>query len=245
MGDDDARLRGTGTWRLRGEDRGLSLKASVQAKNLGAWLKRAGLPGFMSGGQGTLQGDFFWRNLPWRRDKADLRGTLQVQLDKGRFLKLGSQTAKLLEVLSLQSITRLNRLEQGLTGLPKDGYPFDQLRGSLALDRGVLRGHDYKIIGPVGTALIEGSTNILDQTLDLQAVLVPNLDVSGAALAAGIAINPVVGLGAFLTQWLLKAPLAKAMTVRYHVTGTWDDPVIKEIPVDDAPQPDSKPGPKP
>ncbi|HET8597241.1 MAG TPA: YhdP family protein [Castellaniella sp.] len=245
MGDDDARLRGTGTWRLRGEDRGLSLKASVEARNLGAWLKRAGLPGFMSGGQGTLQGDFFWRNLPWRRDKADLRGTLQVQLDKGRFLKLGSQTAKLLEVLSLQSITRLNRLEQGLTGLPKDGYPFDQLRGSLALDRGVLRGHDYKIIGPVGTALIEGSTNILDQTLDLQAVLVPNLDVSGAALAAGIAINPVVGLGAFLTQWLLKAPLAKAMTVRYHVTGTWDDPVIKEIPVDDAPQPDSKPGPKP
>lgn len=231
MGDEDARLQGTGTWRLRGADRGLTLKASVAAKDLGAWLARAGHPGVMSGGQGSLQGNFEWRNLPWRHDKADLQGDLKIMLDKGRFLKLGSQTAKLLEILSLQSITRLNRLEQGLTGLPKDGFPFDQLRGSLSLSRGVVQAHDYKVIGPVGTILLEGRTNILDKTLDLQAVMVPSLDVSGAAIAAGIAVNPLVGLGAFVTQWLLKTPLAKAMTMRYRITGTWDDPKVAEVPV--------------
>ena len=236
MGDEDARLQGSGTWRLRGPDRGLSLKATVAAKDMGVWLSRAGWPGVLSGGQGTLKGDFTWRNLPWRHDKADLRGSLQIQLDKGRFLKIGSHTAKLLEFLSLQSITRLNRLEQGLVGLPKDGFPFDQLRGSLTLDQGVVQARDYKVIGSVGTILLEGSTNILDETLDLQAVMVPNLDVSGAALAAGIAVNPLIGLGAFVTQWLLKTPLAKAMTVRYQVTGTWDEPKVKEIPVSGAAQ---------
>ncbi|MGB6006820.1 YhdP family protein [Castellaniella sp.] len=244
MGDDDARLQGSGTWRLRGPDRGLSLKATVTAKNLGAWLSRAGWPGVLSGGQGTLAGDFTWRNLPWRHDKADLQGSLQIDLDKGRFLKIASQTAKLLEVLSLQSITRLNRLEQGLVGLPKDGFPFDQLRGSLTLNQGVVQAHDYKVIGSVGTILLEGSTNILNETLDLQAVMVPNLDVSGAALAAGIAINPLVGLGAFVTQWLLKTPLAKAMTVRYQVTGTWDDPKVKEVPVSGTAQAGHEAGPE-
>src|SRR5690606_968858 len=82
---------------------------------------------------------------------------------------------------------------------------------------------------------LEGNSNIIDETLDMQAVIVPNLDVSGAAIAAGIAINPVIGIGAFLSQWLLKNPLARAMTVRYRATGTWDDPVITEIKSEDAP----------
>ncbi|WP_323017074.1 YhdP family protein [Castellaniella sp.] len=236
IGDEDARLQGSGAWRLRGPDRGLSLQATVKAQDLGAWLSRAGWPGMLSGGQGTLKGDFTWRDLPWRHDKADLSGSLQIELDKGRILKVASQTGKLLEILSLQSIARLNHLDQGLAGLPKDGFPFDQLRGSLSLSRGVVQAHDYKLIGSVGTVLLEGSTNILDKSLNMQAVIVPNLDVSGAALAAGIAINPLIGLGAFVTQWLLKTPLAKAMTVRYQVKGTWSEPKITEVPIDAATQ---------
>ena len=232
LGNEDARLRGSGIWRLRGPERGLELTASVQAADLGAWMTRAGWKDVLSGGVGTVKGRFQWRNLPWTREKSDLSGNLQIELDKGRFQKLGSHTAKLLEFLSLQSITRLTKLDRGLAGLPQDGFPFDQLRGAMDMDRGRVKIRDYKVIGPVGTILLEGSTNIMDEALDLQAVIVPNLDVSGAALAAGIAINPLVGLGAFVTQWLLKAPLAKSMTARYRVTGTWDEPKVEEIPAD-------------
>lgn len=231
LGDGDARLRGSGSWRLRGPDRGLELNASVQAGDLGAWMNRAGWKDVLAGGEGTLKGRFQWRNLPWAREKSDLSGSLRIELDKGRFQKLGSYTGKLLEFLSLQSITRLTKLDRGLAGLPKDGFPFDQLRGTLDMDRGKVKVRDYKVIGPVGTILLEGSTDIVDETLDLQAVIVPNLDVSGAALAAGIAVNPLIGLGAFVTQWLLKTPLAKSMTVRYRITGSWDDPKVEDMPV--------------
>ena len=244
LGDDDARLRGSGLWRLRGPQRGLELNASVQAGNLGAWMDRAGWQGVMSGGEGTLKGQFQWRNIPWTREKSDLSGTLQLALDKGRFQKLGSHTAKLLEFLSLQSITRLTKLDRGLAGLPEGGFPFDQLRGVLDMDRGKVKVRDYKVIGPVGTILLEGTTSIVDEGLDLQAVIVPNLDVSGAALAAGIAINPIIGLGAFVTQWLLKAPLARSMTVRYKISGTWDDPKITDMPVGDVPDVKANPAGK-
>lgn len=231
IGDAQTRLAGSGTWRLRGDNRGLSLNASVKTEDLGAWMDRAGWKGMMVGGKGDLKGSFEWRNLPWTHNKADLRGDLQVSLDKGRFPKLGTHTAKLLEFLSLQSIARLTKLDTGLAGLLHEGVPFDQLRGSVSLSQGVAQVHDYKLIGSVGTILLEGTTNIMDETLNMQAVVVPNLDVSGAAIAAGIAINPLVGLGAFITQWLLKTPLAKVMTAHYRIVGTWDDPKIQDMPV--------------
>jgi len=235
LGDGHAKIRGTGVWRLRGPQRGLSLQANAEVSDLGAWLDRAGFEDVMAGGQGVLKGGFEWRDFPWTHRKDRLGGTLDVQLDKGRFSKLGSRSAKLLELLSLQSVSRLTNLDKGLSGLTQEGFPFDQLRGKLELAEGVAHARDYKVIGPVGTILLEGNSNIIDETLDMQAVIVPNLDVSGAAIAAGIAINPVIGIGAFLSQWLLKNPLARAMTVRYRVTGTWDDPVITEIKSEDAP----------
>ena len=59
--------------------------------------------------------------------------------------------------------------------------------------------------------------------------MIPNLDASGAAVVTALAVNPLIGLGAFVTQWLLKHPLASAMTMEYAVTGTWDDPKIDPL----------------
>ncbi|MER1966460.1 AsmA-like C-terminal region-containing protein [Castellaniella sp. GW247-6E4] len=234
LGNGHAKVRGTGSRRLRGRQRGLSLKANAEVADLGAWLDGAGFADVMEGGQSVLKGGFEWRDFPWTHRKDRLGGSLDVQLDKGRFSKLGSRSAKLLELLSLQSVARLSSLDKGLTGLTQEGFPFDQLRGSVELSKGVAHARDYKVIRPVGTILLEGNSNIIDESLDMQAVIVPNLDVSGATIAAGIAINPVIGVGAFLSQWLFKNPLARAMTVRYRVTGTWDDPVVTEIKSEEA-----------
>ena len=42
-------------------------------------------------------------------------------------------------------------------------------------------------------------------------------------------MNPAVGVGAFLTQWLLQAPLQRALTVNYHVTGNWSKPLLNDV----------------
>src|SRR3546814_18022049 len=97
------------------------------------------------------------------------------------------------------------------------------------LDQGVMKTDNFRVAGPVGTIALGGTADMNTEKLDLQAVVIPNLDISGAAVAAGIAINPIVGVGAFLTQWLLQAPLAKAMTVQYHIDGAWDEPKITEV----------------
>ncbi|GAB2910472.1 YhdP family protein [Paralcaligenes ginsengisoli] len=240
-------LTGSGAWRLKGPQRGLTLDAVVNTTDLGAYFNQLGFKNVMSGGAGSVKGQIEWRNLPWTYEKSDLSGNLDFSLKKGRFSNINSKSARLLELLSLQSIQRLATFKFSPGSLLKDGFPYDNLRGTIKVDRGVMTTDNYRVTGPAGTIVIGGNVNLTNEKLDLQAVVVPNLDVSGAAVAAGIAINPIVGIGAFLTQWLLRGPLAKAMTVQYQVRGNWSDPQIKElahVKIPAADEPKKSPGAK-
>lgn len=222
-------LKGTGVWRLAGPQRGLSLQADAAFDDLGAWLDHAGYANLMEGGRGEVSGNIEWRDIPWRFERAALQGDISIDLAKGRLLTVGSRSARLLEVLSLQSVKRLATLEWNPAGLLRQGFPFDTLQGHVKMNDGVMHSENYRVAGPVGTVVIAGDVDLPKERLDLYAVVVPSFDVSGAAIAAGIAVNPIVGLGAFLTQWLLKDPLGKAMAVEYRVKGSFDDPKVDMV----------------
>lgn len=222
-------LTGSGVWQLSGTERGLRLSAQANVIDLGAFFGQVGHNDVMVGGSGSVTADIMWRNMPWSFDRADLDGQLQFDLKNGRFVAVNSYTARLLGLLSLQSLSRLARLEFKPAQVAESGFPYDRLGGSVQLEHGVLKTSDYRITGPIATIVIEGTVNLMTEILNLKAVVIPNLDVSGAAVAAGIAINPIVGIGAFLTQWLLQSPLSKAMSLQYHVEGTWSDPKLQEV----------------
>ena len=128
----------------------------------------------------------------------------------------------------MQSLPRLARLDLDIGSLVQDGFPFTDIKGQLWLEQHVLHTKNFRVIGPVGTIILEGQTDLQQESIDMQAVVVPNVDISGATIAAGIALNPVIGISAFLTQFVLKTPLAKAMTVNYQLSGTWEEIEIKD-----------------
>jgi len=222
-------VQGKGQWQLRGAERGLKLEAQANITNLGAYLAQMGLDSVMQQGQGGIQAQIFWNDFPWRTDLAQVQGTLDIHLEKGRFNRVHSRAARMLELLSIQSLQRFARLDWNLDGLTREGYPFDLLRGAVILQDGKLQTHDFRVVGPVGTIAASGTADVQKQTQDLRALVIPNLDMSGAALAAGFVVNPVVGVGALLTQWLLKGTVQDAMAVQYRVRGTWDEPEIETI----------------
>lgn len=223
-------LEGRGVWRLRGEERGLTLDANADVSDLGDYTDQIGFQDMLSGGAGQVKGKIYWHDLPWTFDVNNIDGDISFEFSKGRLSTINSKSARLLELISLQSIRRLATLDLNPLNLTHDGFPYDVVRGSLRLEHGKVYTEDYRLTGPVGTIVLDGQVYLSSGDLDLQAVVVPNLDVSGAAVAAGVAINPVVGIGAFLTQWLLKGPLAAAMTAQYQIKGDWDQPEI--LPVD-------------
>ena len=240
IANESATLDASGNWRLDGARRGLTVDAKAQFKDVGAFMDRIGFKQMVSGGSGTVEGKLTWRDLPWTHDLANIDGQVRISLDKGRFLSVNSRSARLLELLSLQSVQRLAKLEFNPTNLLREGFPFDTIRGDMALSRGVVHTEGYKVNGPVAAIVLAGDTDIVDERWDLKAVVIPNLDASGAAVVTALAVNPLIGLGAFVTQWLLKQPLARAMTMEYAVTGSWDDP--KVAPVESTPAPSSPRG---
>lgn len=222
-------LNGTGSWLLEGPQRGLKLDAQINFSDVGRFLNQVGLKDAVSGGKGNIKGSIEWRNMPWRLDKSDIQGTVDIDLEKGRFSSVNSRSAKVLELLSLQSMQRILSFNLNPQDMFREGYPFDTIEGSIAIRQGLMSTNNYRVTGPVGTISLGGEVSLIDETLDLQAMVVPSFDMSGATVAAGIAINPIVGIGAFLTQWLLKTPLSRAMTLHYAVSGKWSDPKLKEI----------------
>ncbi len=223
-------LNGTGKWVLRGEERGLQLTALSNISNLGRFMDSSGLPkDVLRDGAGTVQGALFWQDFPWTVDKTKISGQINADLAKGRFLSVNSRSAKLLELLSLQSLARLSRLDIDLFGAAREGFPFDSLTGRMTLRGGKVDLENYRVVGPAGTIRLHGQVDIQAETLNLTAVVAPNLDISGAAIAAIFAVNPAVGVGAFLTQWMMQAPLSETLSVTYAVSGSIDDPQLKEV----------------
>lgn len=222
-------LQASGEWHLTGAQRGLGLSAQIQSDEIGQMLHYIGISDVLKEGKGSVQAQLHWHHFPWKTSLADIQADVEVELHHGRINQINSRAAKMLEFLSLQSLSRLAKFDFDLRGLTQNGFPFDDIKGKLHLTQQSISTSNFRVIGPVGTIVLEGKTDIETEQLDLRAVVVPNVDMSGAAIAAGIAVNPVVGIGAFLTQLLFKEPLAKAMTVQYQVTGPWDQLQTEEI----------------
>jgi uncharacterized protein YhdP len=60
--------------------------------------------------------------------------------------------------------------------------------------------------GVNAAVLMEGRADIARETQDLKVVVVPEINAGTASLVATV-INPVIGLGSFLAQMILRNPL--------------------------------------
>jgi uncharacterized protein YhdP len=81
------------------------------------------------------------------------------------------------------------------------------------------------MVGANAAVLMSGTIDLNNETQNLLIVVLPEIDASTAALALTV-VNPIVGLGTFLAQTLLRNPLSKAFALEYEVTGRWTEPVV-------------------
>ncbi|MDE1928946.1 MAG: AsmA-like C-terminal region-containing protein, partial [Burkholderiales bacterium] len=100
--------------------------------------------------------------------------------------------------------------------------------GDVAIAAGVATAHDLRMRGAQAAVLIDGSADLVGHTQDLHVAVIPEIN-AGAASLAYAAVNPVLGLGTFLAQWLLRKPLMRAATREFHISGSWADPKTERV----------------
>lgn len=222
----DMKLAATGEWAPapNSGDRRMQLKFGIDVTDGGATLGRLGYPDALSNGTGRVQGEVQWLGSPLDIDYPSLSGRLNLAIDNGRFLKVDTgNAARLLALLSLQSIGRNLAADGGRQFT--DGFAFTSIRSDATIERGILKTDNFRMTGASAAVLMSGTLDLRNETQQLSIVVLPEIDASTAALAVGV-VNPVVGLGTFLAQLVLKDPLSKALALQYDVTGSWTDPKI-------------------
>ena len=209
------------------ERRHTELDFRLDIRDAGSLLERFGMADVVRRGKGRLQGQIAWQGTPFSPDYASMAGQMQLNLESGQFLKAEPGLAKLLSVLSLQSLPR--RLALDFRDVFSEGFAFDFVRGNVHMQQGVAQTNNLQMKGVNAAVLMEGQANIAKETQNLHVVVVPEINAMTASLVA-TAINPVIGLGTFLAQAFLRGPLMAAATQEFRIDGTWTDPEVTRLP---------------
>ena len=232
LGVPEARLSATGNWAPLSaasrpqEQRRTALSFRLDVDDSGALLSRFNRPGLVRGGKGRIEGSIGWIGSPLALDYPTLSGQLQADFERGQFLKVEPGAGRLLGVLSLQALPR--RLALDFRDVFSDGFAFDFVRGDARIEQGVLFTNNLQMKGVNAAVLMEGTADLAREQQDLKVVVVPEINAGTASLIA-TAINPAIGLGSFLAQFLLRQPLQSAGTQQFHITGSWADPQVAKV----------------
>jgi uncharacterized protein (TIGR02099 family) len=227
LANSDATLTAKGNWLAKNGENVSSLDYRLNISNAGNLLNRFGFADVLRGGKGKLDGDISWKGLPFSFDIPSLTGNINLDIASGQFLKVEPGAAKLLGVLSLQSLPR--RLTLDFRDVFSEGFAFDGVTGSARITNGVAATDSFKMRGVSATVLIDGTADIAKESQNLRAVVIPEINAGAASVAYALAINPVIGVGTFLAQLFLREPLARAFTFEYTITGPWSDPNVIKV----------------
>jgi uncharacterized protein (TIGR02099 family) len=226
----EAVLTATGSWVAASAQAAARRRSLLNFKldiaDSGQLLTRFGMADVIRRGKGKLEGQVAWNGSPLSLDYPSMSGQFNVNVASGQFLKADPGIAKLLGVLSLQSLPR--RLTLDFRDVFSEGFAFDFVRGDVTIQQGLARTNNLQMSGVNAAVLMEGSADIARETQDIKVVVVPEIDAGTASLIATV-INPVVGLGSFLAQMFFRKPLIEAATQEFHIDGTWADPRITKV----------------
>lgn len=208
------------------ERRRTVMNFKLDINDAGDLLTRLGMKDVIRRGKGKLEGQVAWIGSPLSPDYPSMGGAFKVGVESGQFLKADPGIAKLLGVLSLQSLPR--RLALDFRDVFSEGFSFDFVRGDVNIEQGIASTNNLQMKGVNAAVLMDGRADIAKETQDIRVIVVPEINAGTASLIASV-INPAIGIGTFLAQVLLRGPLIESSTQEFHIDGTWLDPKVTQV----------------
>ena len=191
---DEGRLDAEGAWRGGSRRQQTKLDVALDVKDAAGFLTRFGFPNAVQGAPTKITGQLAWAGAPNGLDYPTLTGTFRVDVGPGRFTKVEPGIGKLLGVLSLQALPR--RITLDFRDIFSEGFTFDQINGTVRVDRGILTTDNLRLLGPAAKVEITGDADLAQETQRLHVRVQPTLSAGVSAGAALLFLaNPGRGRG--------------------------------------------------
>ncbi len=233
LANDGGTITSQGLWHA-GHDEHTEFSARFDIKDAGVFLGHFGYADEIRAAPTTGDGTFRWPGAPSDFDINALDGELALTAGRGQFLKADPGIARLLGVLSLQSLPR--RITLDFHDVFSEGFAFDEAStGRVHIDNGVMRTDEFRIAGPAAKVTIRGEVDLVQETQALEVRVQPSIatGVSAGAAMLLVAANPlmaaVVGAGTLLAQKALKDPIEQLFSYDYRISGSWTEPLVQRV----------------
>lgn len=207
----------------RSEFRGL-----LAGRNLERISEAWSLPRMLDSKSAVMKLNLSWPGTPSSFMLADASGDLSLKVKDGRFYRsTGQATSALLRLVGLFNFDSwVRRLQLDFSDVYKGGTPYEEIKGAIRLDNGIMYLVDPIEVKNTSSRLqMGGKINLEDETLDTS--LVATLPVGGnvtliTALAAGLP----AAAGVYAVSKIFKKQVERVASVSYQVTGSWSDPEV-------------------
>ena len=224
----DGTIDAKGRWqpRLAGPTIGkTSVDVELKWTDAGKFMARFGLPKGVERGSGSLAGTLSWAGSPAQFSYAKLAGKFTLETEGGRFTQMEPGIAKLLGVLSLQSLPR--RLTLNFDDIFGKGFAFDDVKADVTINDGIAKTDGFQISGPSSRVQIRGTADLNLETQDLHVRVFPSLSTATAIGIGLVTANPAIGAAALLGQKLARDPIERFLMQEFDIKGSWANPDVK------------------
>lgn len=220
-------LRGQLDWQYQDGRHSTALTGlTFSSKNVGAIQRGFRQVPVVEGDELEGSGEFRWDGSPLGYNLASMTGTVSWRIRNGSLISDSAGALRAFGVLNVNSMSR--RLKLDFSDLYQSGVAFDTLRGSARLEQGVLTFTEPLLVdGPSGRFQTSGSTNLVDETLNMKlAVTLPvTSSLPMVAILAGFA--PPVAASIYVTEKLIGDELSRFTSTSYDIGGTWSEPDMR------------------
>ncbi|RDK87463.1 YhdP family protein [Enterobacillus tribolii] len=221
------RLTLSGNWAQTGAEESTALRGKLSGANISNSTNYFGISTPLKDAPFSLDFDLQWQGAPWQPKVDTLNGNLNSKLGKGEIADAGGGRAgQLLRLVSFDALLR--KLQLDFSDTFSSGFPFDGIRGTAKIDRGVLTTRDMLVDGLAADIAMNGQIDLVQRKINMEAVVAPEISAT-VGVATAFAINPVVGAAVFAASKVLAPLWNKISLIRYNITGSLEHPVINEV----------------
>ncbi|QIZ77906.1 YhdP family protein [Ferrimonas lipolytica] len=227
FGYDKHKVRGQGIWLAQGNTTRTRISGNLNSQKVDKMTEYMAVEPSIEDAKANVDFQFSWQGAPWQVQLTHLDGNVAFKMTEGRLRQVSDKGARLLSVFSLESLAR--KLALDFSDVFGSGMHFSEFGGNISLADGVATTKDGRMDGSAGVLKVDGWTNLHTRELDYQLSFSPALASSVPAVMYLSTGTLAIGLSVFAVTKLLEPVIEVVTQLKYHLTGTLDEPELIEV----------------
>ena len=203
-------------------------QGSLWGKHIDKLQESFGLPVLVEAKDTRIETSLEWQGSPLEVNMSTLNGSLKLRHKNGILKQLEGGAGGALKVFGIFNTEALQRrLMLDFSDLYSSGVSFDTVTGVLDFDNGIITFEEPLIVeGPSSDFKLDGLVNMRDEVMDLNLVVTLPVASNLPILSVLFGTAPQVAGIIYLVDKLLGRQVDQLASIRYRITGSFDEPSV-------------------